>query len=220
MTATANVLHEGFSRLVRGRLRGVWVRGMLPPGPVVWAANHHSWWDPFVADVVIRNAGRTAGLVMDDDNLERFRFLRGLDVVGTREPRRALGLLESGNVLVIYPEGELRPVGPVRPLARGAAWLAQQAQAHLVAVGIRVVVRGHEAPEAYVALQKVSGWHRIDDPTPLLQATLAAELADIDKINGTADPRLPLPGFALVVSGRRSWDERLTRLATRGRRAG
>jgi 1-acyl-sn-glycerol-3-phosphate acyltransferase len=63
------VLRAGLGRLVQGGLRGVWVRGTLPPGPFVWAANHHSWWDPFVASAVLTRSGRAAALLMQGGNL-------------------------------------------------------------------------------------------------------------------------------------------------------
>jgi len=43
-------------RMVRHGLRGVSIRGAMPAGPFVWAANHHSWWDPFVAAATIKKA--------------------------------------------------------------------------------------------------------------------------------------------------------------------
>ena len=43
---------------VRGGLAGVWVRGRLPAEPVIWAANHHSWWGPFIAGKLLAGAGR------------------------------------------------------------------------------------------------------------------------------------------------------------------
>jgi cytochrome P450 len=50
---------------VRGGLAGVWVRGQLPAGPVVWAANHHSWWDPLIAGELLAAAGRRMVLLAD-----------------------------------------------------------------------------------------------------------------------------------------------------------
>src|SRR5690242_12064838 len=109
----ASILRVGLDRLVRRNLRGIWLRGGLPDGPFVWAANHHSWWDPFVASMVLDRTDRTACLVMDQDNLVRFRFARRLGAFGTREPRTGLRYLADGRVLVVFPEGRLRPAGPL-----------------------------------------------------------------------------------------------------------
>ena len=192
-------LRAGLGRMVRGGLRGVWLRGSLPPGPFVWAANHHSWWDPFVASAVITGP---VCLVMDQSNLSRFAFVRRLGVFGSREPRSGLRHLAAGRVLVIFPEGELRPAGPIGPLAKGASWYAHRGGVPLAAVAVRVVVRGHQAPEAYVSVAMAG---------ESLEAKLSDLLSTLDKQLASADPRQPLDGFRCVVRGKRSWDERLAR---------
>lgn len=201
--------------MVRGRLRGVWVRGALPSGPVVWAANHHSWWDPFVADVLVRAGGRTIGVVMAEDGLNAFRFVRRLGVVGTTEVRAATKLVRDGHVLVVFPESEICPVGPPAALSRGAAWFAERSGAALVAAAVRVTVRGQEAPEAYVTLRPVALDGGSAASTQRLRAALTEELASIDQAIASTNPRDPLPGFTEAVRGRRSWDERLARLGRR-----
>jgi len=57
---------------VRSGLAGVWVRGHLPAGPVVWAANHHSWWDPFIAGELLTGAGLRMVLLADVANMARY----------------------------------------------------------------------------------------------------------------------------------------------------
>lgn len=186
--------------LVRRGLRGVWLRGELPAGPFVWAANHHSWWDPFVAAAVLGRLDRDPALLMDQDNLGRFGLARLLGAFGTRELRRGLDHLRRGRVLIVFPEGELLPPGPLGPLAGGAAWYARTAGVPLCAVATRVVLRGHQAPEAYLSMSTV------DERD--LGPRLGAELEILDELITTADPRAPLPGFCRQLPGRRSWDER------------
>jgi len=198
----AAALRLGLRRLVRRGLRGIWLRGTLPDPPFVWAANHHSWWDPFVAAAILGD--RPAGVLIAEENLRRYPFAARLGAVSAREPRRGLGLLRSGRVLVIYPEGALRPAGAPGPLHRGAAWYARQVPAPLCAAAVRVVVRGHQVPEAYVSLSTV------DCPvTGLLGDRLGAQLSQVDGLIARTDPHTPLPGFRLAVPGHRSWDERL-----------
>lgn len=205
------VLNAGLTQLVRRGLRGVWVRGRLPDGPVIWAANHHSWWDGFVANVLIQQAHRTPALLMDGDNLDRFRFLSSIGVVSVRRPRQALQLLREGRVLVVFPEGDLRAPGPLGEVARGAGWFADQGPAALVPVALRVVNRGHQYAEVLVDLgPPVSSAE--------LAPALAQRLLDLDRAVLQADPRLPLPGFGLAVPGRPSWDERIGRWSDRIRR--
>jgi 1-acyl-sn-glycerol-3-phosphate acyltransferase len=217
MKALGPVLRRGFDVMVRSRLRGVWLRGPTPTSRSVWAANHHSWWDPFVAQAVLTHSGLESGLVMDDGQLARFGFLRSLGVVGTSELRTGLELLRAGRVLVVYPESELRPPGPPGPLSRGAAWLALRAEAQLLAVAVRVVVRGHEAPEAYVDIRPVDSGGDPATGTEQLRDSLTAALSELDKALSTEAPRDPLPAYRHLVHGRRSWDERLARVS-RGRR--
>ena len=214
------MLLKGFDQLVRRGLRGVWVRGRMPAGGFVWAAPHQSWWDPFVAAAVLTTAGRTPSLVMDQENLGDFAFLRRVGVFGTAELRQGLDHLAAGHALVVFPERELLPVGPLRDLEDGASWLALQAGVPLVSAAVRVAARGHQASEAYVDLADVplpAGRSRADvaAATAELARVLGARLADIDAELATADPREPLPGFAEVVHGRRSMDERLQRWAAR-----
>ena len=113
------------------------------------------------------------------------------------------------DVVVIFPEGELRPPGPLGPLAEGATWLAEQARAPLMAVATRVVLRGHEFPEAYLDLGRVQDG--------ALEHRLSERLAALDDALRGADPRAPLPGYALAMGGTRSWEERLAGLKGRGR---
>jgi 1-acyl-sn-glycerol-3-phosphate acyltransferase len=199
-------LTAGFTQLVHRGLRGIWVRGELPCAGVVWAANHHSWWDGFLASAVLHEQHRQASLLMDSDNLRAFGFLRSAGVVSTRQPRQALQMLREGRVLVIFPEGELRSPGPLRPVARGAAWLGLRAPAPVVPVAVRVINRGHQYPEALVDIGAQV------DPEKLPDA-LATAVRELDATLLDADPRLAVPGFRCAVAGRVSWDERISRWA-------
>jgi 1-acyl-sn-glycerol-3-phosphate acyltransferase len=193
---------------VRGSLAGVWVRGRLPAGPVVWAASHHSWWDPFIAAELLTGAGRPMVLLADPANVRQYRFARRIGVVGADELRTALAAVRGGAVLVIYPEGELLPAGPPGPLAPGAAWMAVRAPARLCSVAVRVLMRGRQYPEAYVAISEV-GAAGPPEITERLRHQLRDDLAGLDQLNAQAEPGQPLPGFAPAVRGRRSWDERV-----------
>lgn len=208
----AGALRRGFDNMVRRDLRGVWLAGAVPPGPFVWAANHHSWWDPFLAAVVLSRLGHTPCLLMRQDNLQRYGFARRLGGFGTNEQRRGLDHLRAGRVLVIYPEGGLRPAGPPGDLADGAAWYARHTGVALCAVATRVVLRGHQAAEAYLWCAEVPSDRSTAEVTCRLSRQLADELAQLDAAILATDPREPLPGFRRVVSGRCSWDERIDTL--------
>ncbi|MDQ1741173.1 MAG: hypothetical protein QOE53_2825 [Pseudonocardiales bacterium] len=208
----AQALGMGFEQLVRRGLRGVWIRGELPTAGCVWAANHHSWWDGFLAAAVLRQQRRPAALLMDSDNLSDYRFLATIGVIPTGRPRQALESLRDGRVLVIFPESELRPAGPLAELAPGAEWLARRAPAPLVPVAVRVAARGHQYSEGLIDIGPPCAPGR-------LAAELAERLAGLDAAIAGAEPREPMPGFARVLAGRRSWDERIDRWAQLGRRA-
>ncbi|UIJ35818.1 hypothetical protein [Allobranchiibius sp. GilTou73] len=92
---SARMLLAGFDRLVRSNLRSVSVRGTLPPAPVIWAGNHHSWWDAFVASSVLRGEHHDATLVMDAENLASFGFLKPLGLVPSDQPRAGLTALRG-----------------------------------------------------------------------------------------------------------------------------
>lgn len=204
--APGRILAVGFTQLIRRGLRGVWVRGDLPISAAVWAANHHSWWDGFVAAAVLRERQRPAALLMDGDHLDAFGFLRSVGVISAQRPRQALQALREGRVLVIFPEGELCSPGPLRRVAPGAGWLGHQAPAAVVPVGVRVISRGHQYPEAFVDISP--------EVAPAdLPAALSSRLAELDAAILREDPRLPVPGFRRAVQGRASWDERVTRRA-------
>jgi len=204
--APGRVLAVGLTQLIRRGLRGVWVRGDLPISAAVWAANHHSWWDGFVAAAVLRERQRPAALLMDGDTLNAFRFLRSVGVISAQRPRQALQALREGRVLVIFPEGELCSPGPLRRVAPGAGWLGRQAPAAVVPVAVRVISRGHQYPDAFVDISP--------EVAPAdLPAALTSRLAELDAAIRREDPRLPVPGFRCAVRGRVSWDERITRWA-------
>ena len=194
---------------VRSGLAGVWARGRLPAGPVVWAANHHSWWDPFIAGELVAGGGRGMVLLADAANVRRYRSARRIGAVGTDELRTALAAVRRGAVLVVYPEGRLLPAGRPGALAPGAVWCAARAPAGLCSVAVRVLLRGGQYPEAYVTFSEVSADGPPAQVTERLGARLREDLAGVDRLGAQADARQPLPGFTRVVRGRRSWDERI-----------
>ena len=141
--------------LVRRGLRGVWLCGDLPAGPFVWAANHHSWWDPFLSAAVLGRHDRTQALLMDQANLRRFRAARLLGAFGTAELRRGLDALRRGDVLVLFPEGALRPPGAPGRLAGGAAWYARRARVPL-SDSERALQMGHTDPAVLKTVVSIS----------------------------------------------------------------
>lgn len=196
-------LRGGIDQLVKRNLRGVWIDGELPTAACVWAANHHSWWDFFAAAAVLRAAGRRdVGVLMEAGNVGRQALFQQVGAIGTHQLRTAVEMLRDGAVLVVFPEGELLPPGSVGPVHRGARWLADRSGADLRAVATRVVLRGHQAPEAYLQVSAALG------PADDLGHALGDGVSALDAALATADPMVPLAGFRKAVSGVRSWNER------------
>ncbi|RDI96254.1 1-acyl-sn-glycerol-3-phosphate acyltransferase [Meiothermus sp. QL-1] len=191
---------------LRRGLRGVWLRGELPQGACVLASNHHSWWDSYLLPVLLWRAGRPFRVLLSEKRLSEFAFFRRLETVSAAHPRGALRALLRGEALVIFPEGELRPPGPPGALREGAVWLARRAGVPLVPVASRVVLRGHEFPEAYVVL----GEPLLPDLAALHQR-LSYLLEQLDAEVRRAPAEEPLPGFTLALPGRQSTHERMAR---------
>ncbi len=206
-TGAEGALRGGIDQLVKRNLRGVWVAGGLPSGPCVWAANHHSWWDFFAAAAALRAAGRRdVGVLMEAANVGRQALFESVGAIGTDQLRTAVSMLRDGVVLVVFPEGELRPAGPVATVRPGARWLADRSGAELRAVATRVQLRGQQAPEAYLRVSDPLG------PADDLAEWLSGSVAVLDAELAAADPMRPLPGYRPAVRGVRSWNERFAAL--------
>lgn len=193
-----------FRRTVGSGLRGVWIRGALPEGAFVLAANHHSWWDAYVLPVLLLHLRRDFSVVMSDKRLAEFGLFRFMGGVAASRPRQGLSALKRGDVLLVFPEGELGPSGNLRTLSQGAVWLAKKAGVPVVPVATRVLLRGHEFPEAYVDI----GAPMAPDKERLVQ-TLKVMITELDTALHASPPEEALPEFGLEVKGRKSTHERM-----------
>lgn len=194
-------------RSLRRGLSGVWARGDLAsvrPGTML-AANHHSWWDAYLAWLVARRLELPLAALMSDEQLARFPFFEAHGAIPRRRPRELVRRLEQGALGMVFPEGELRPAGPPGVLAPGAARLAALAGAPLRPIAVRVVLRGGQRPEAYLALGPVVESH------VELEAALHRELAALDRDLAATDPEVVPSGFVSWVDGARSPDRRARR---------
>ena len=201
-------------RSLRQGLHAVWARGTwetLPAGGAVLAANHHSWWDAYLAWLVQQKVKPEVSGVMKEAQLETFPFFRRIGVISDREVREALRRLGCGHLLFIFPEGALRQTGKVGELQRGAAFLARRAGVPIFPLAIRVVLRGAQQPEAVLALGE-----RLEPDNPDLLKEVGLELNrllnDIDHDVASAHPEEALSGYSSWLSGRQSFNERIARL--------
>ncbi|BDP43077.1 1-acyl-sn-glycerol-3-phosphate acyltransferase [Deinococcus aetherius] len=198
----AALLQTNIRRSVHTDLRGVWVRGPLPQGGAVLAPNHHSWWDGYVLREVTWVLGLDFRVLMAEEQLARFPFLRRLGALGTRDLREAVRAAREGAWVVIFPEGTLHPAGPPRGVQPGAAWIARTAGVPLVPVALRVTLRGAQHPEAYLRFGR--GVEGTD-----LGNALTRELAALDAELRESGPEAPLAGYLRLSGGRTSAQERL-----------
>lgn len=147
-------------RKMRSAFRGLWLRGALPSGGegrLVYC-NHTSWWDGFVIHALAECAGWDTYCLMEEKNLERYRFLTRIGAFSVHPGkagsalaslRYARGLLqEKRATVVLFPEGEIRPFGeaPLR-FQRGIEVLARVAGARCLPVAIRYAFFEHEKPD-------------------------------------------------------------------------
>ena len=142
-----------FDQFVRLSLKGVWVRGRIPSEPVVWAMNHHHWWDAFASASVLRTQGQRPTALVSDRNLASFGVLKWIDAAPASHPERAVETLRAGRTLLIMPEGRMLAPGPLGPLRGGAGRIAAAAEVPLVPVALRVVMRGSQYAEAFLDIE-------------------------------------------------------------------
>lgn len=194
------MVRRSIRRSVQTELAGVWVRGHLPTEGAVLAPNHHSWWDGYTLSEVAAWAGADFRVLMTPHQLGRFPFLRRAGALAAGQVREAARFARAGSWLVVFPEGAIRPAGPVQEVRAGAAWVARTAGVPLIPLALRVVLRGGQQPEAYV---------RFGPPISeaLLPQTLARELALLDAELSDSDPEQPLAGYLRVCGQRVTPDD-------------
>ena len=162
-----------FRPLVRARLRSgldgvaVWglddARALLATSPVIFAANHVSWWDGLLLFALDEALGAASHVLMDEQNLARLPFFlwTGALPLDRTSPRRAYhGLVRAAAVLQqkrdalwVFPQGRHRPAH-VRPLdlGRGVELLWRRSGVPVVSVAIQYVFVEQDRPRAVVAL--------------------------------------------------------------------
>jgi len=204
---------------MRSAFHGVWLRGALPPcdAGLLLYANHTNWWDGFVVHALAVAAGWDAYCLMEEKNLQRYRFLTriGAFSVHPTQPGSALaslryakGLLQKQAAVVVFPEGEIRPFGesPLR-MKGGVEVLARAAEAVCLPLAIRYAFFEHEKP---CVLLQVGDAH---PPVPLAAfgERLGGCVASVQGVRG-------LEGFRQLWAGRAGVAERWDRV--RGLRRG
>lgn len=182
---------------LRRDFRGIWMRGELPASDegLILYANHPSWWDGFAMHHVCVAHGRDAYCLMEEQNLQRFRFLSRLGAFSIRrgDPRSAVESLGASRTLlrkpraglIIFPQGVLTPhaKAPLQ-LERGIELLARRAKATCVPVGLRYAFFEAERPDLVI---EVGQAHPPGD--------LAQFCAALDEVTSSVASAQTLDGF-------------------------
>jgi len=188
-------------RSLKGSLRGVYLRGEAPEGPLVLALNHHSFFDGHLVWLLGRLYRRPLSLLVAEENLRGFPVLRLAGALEAGRVREALRRLGRGEWVALFPEGAMAYPGALRPLRRGAGWLAGKAGVPLLPVALRVVLRGYEHPEAFLWIGKPLPPG--EDPA----GALGGLLQELDALLARTHPREVPEGFREVLRGRWSLEE-------------
>lgn len=135
------VLCDGIRLYTRTHIEG---RENLPKsGPYVLAPNHRSYIDTPLAGVLTRRRLRFMGKAEMWQNSWFGWILSALGAFPVRRGhadrealKRCIEVLDSGEPLVLFPEGERKEGPEVKPLFDGAAYVAARAAVPIVPVGI------------------------------------------------------------------------------------
>ncbi|MFO0599606.1 MAG: lysophospholipid acyltransferase family protein [Myxococcaceae bacterium] len=198
----------GWSRYVHWKLRrqfrALWATGALPAEePVVLYANHTNFWDGFLVHAVVTHGHRDGFVMMEEQNLARFRFLRHLGAFSVRRGSSASAretLQHATTILrrprasvLVFPQGKLAPFDAPLELERGAELLARWAGVRCVPMALRYALFEHEYPDALIAIGEPHDAAGPDEMAARLGA-LRSALARVERPD-----TLPL-----LLSGRRS----------------
>lgn len=119
-------------------------------GPVILAPTHRSRWDGLVIAYAAGKpvTGRDLRYMVSQDEMEGLQgwFIRrtGGFPVNTKQPgistiRHSVELLRNGEVLVMFPEGNIFRHGYINPLKPGMARIAMQVESSQPGIGLKIV---------------------------------------------------------------------------------
>jgi 1-acyl-sn-glycerol-3-phosphate acyltransferase len=203
----ATFVERSFIKSLKESLRGVYIKGEIPKGPLVLAMNHHSYFDGHLMWFLAKLEGQKFNILVLEETLKAFPVLKLVGALEARRLREALKRLKMGEWVGIFPEGKLYYPGPLGPLKPGAVWLARKAGVPILPIACRVAVRGFEHPEAFLLVSPPIS------PDEDLERVLGRALRELDEILRNTHPREIPEGFREILRGRRSLDERMSLLA-------
>lgn len=129
----------GLGLVFRLRLEGE----PVPGGPAIVVCNHLTAFDPPTLGALMRRPAwymakdelfRTPGLGWLIRQVHAYPVRRGRP--DRRSLRTSLAILQSGGMLILFPEGHRSETGELQQLRRGAAYLARKTGCAIVPVGL------------------------------------------------------------------------------------
>jgi 1-acyl-sn-glycerol-3-phosphate acyltransferase len=157
-------------------------------GPVILAANHRSFLDPFVVGCLIRRPVYFVAKKELFDKRWQGWILNGLGAFPIRRGESdeesmatARGVLERGGALVIFPEGTRHRKGPLGRPKRGVGRLALETGAPVVPVAIlgsERARRGWKIRPVWVRVRcgRPLTFPHVENPSPRLAEEVTARL--------------------------------------------
>jgi chlorobactene lauroyltransferase len=204
--------------------------------PVIFYANHATWWDGYLAHIVVRQVyGLGPHLMVDVRQLRRYPFFSwagcfSVDQENGREAMRSIDYVakelkkKPGQALWIFPQGEIRPQEQ-RPLNfhSGLGHIIRRVgPCYVYPVATRFEFTREQFPEIFVSVGAARYFAEgerlnVKQVTTELEATLTIELNQLrDEIS--AGQR---KDFVTIIRGKGSTDtnfDKLTGLLPRGKR--
>ena len=189
--------------------------------PVIFYANHNTWWDGYLAQIITKQVyGLDGYLMMDVRQLRRYWFFSwaGVFSVDQQNGREALRSLDytarllkagPGRALWIFPQGQIEPQER-RPLGfhSGLGHLIRRVgRCYVYPVAVRFEFFGEQYPEILldVGPARLFEADQVFDPKKLtaeLETTLTERLNRLRE-DATA---LKLDDFVTIIKGRGSTD--------------
>ena len=195
--------------------------------PIIFYANHHSWWDGYLAQILVRQIyGLEAYLMMDVQQLRRYRFFSwaGCFSVDRQDGREALRSIiyvnqelkaKPGRALWIFPQGEIRPQEQ-RPLAfyPGLAHLIKRlGPCYTYPVATRFEFTREQFPEIFIRVGQARYFGeneklQIKNLTTELETSLTDALDQLRDDLSQGHPS----DFVTIIKGKGSTDTSLDKL--------
>jgi 1-acyl-sn-glycerol-3-phosphate acyltransferase len=170
--------------------------GVQPLNPMLWHATHVSFWDGYLALEAARFLGLEYRVMMLEENLKKFSFLRFAGAFGL-ERGSARGALESlryaaqelhhpiPRAVLMFPSGEIgsphqRPLAFESGIATLASLAAKQQEVLVCPLAIRLEHGEQEKPQAFL---------RFGQPRHVQAGSRSASLTNLfqDDLTRTAD---------------------------------